>query len=213
MSTDNMKYIASPAPQQQPLQQQGIPMGGARKYVGDVAKGYDAKRKESLKWKAEQIAIENIIDDLPNGSKILDCPVGTGRFVEVYERNDHQVMAVDLSEDMLKETHHKITKPDLFKFGIGPIGGIDEFIEENAVDVSIMCRLTRWLSPIERTEAMQVLKRVTKNAIIFTARVDNHPHAYTYEAIKADLGDWIITDDWSCEGANYCVIRARPTND
>ncbi len=217
MTTDNMKYIASPAPQQQPLQQQGVPMGqqpaGARKYVGDVATGYDAKRMESPKWKKEQEVIEGIIDDLPNGSKILDAPVGTGRFVAAYERNDHKVMAVDLSEDMLKETHKKMTKPDLFNFGIGPVGGLDEFLDENAVDVAIMCRLTRWLSKIERTEAMQVLKRVAKDAIVFTARVDNHPHAYTYEEIKADLGDWAITHDWSCDGIDYCVIRAEPTEE
>ncbi len=215
MSMDKLKYTA---PQQQPMQQQGVPMAqqpaGARKYVGEVATGYDAKRVEAPKWKAEQIAIENIIDELPEGSEVLDVPVGTGRFIEAYERNNHKVTLVDLSPDMLKEAHSKVTKPDLFTFGQGPIGGLDEFMDEDSVDVAIMCRLTRWLSVEERTEAIRQLTRVARDAIVFTARVDEHPHAYTYEAIKEDLGsDWAITHDWSCDGPYYCVIRAIPVEE
>ena len=58
-----------------------VTQGGAEKYVGQVAQGYDAKREQSPKWQIEQRVIEDMLSDLPAESVVLDCPVGTGRFL------------------------------------------------------------------------------------------------------------------------------------
>lgn len=186
---------------------------GARKYVGDVATGYDAKRQAAPKWAAEQRIIEAIIDDLPEGSTVLDVPVGTGRFISAYERNGHIWTGVDASQDMIFEAKKKIADASTGRERTCQceVGRLDHFFEKNEFDLSIMCRLTRWLTPEQRTQAMAQLKRVTKSAIVFTARVADHPYAYPYEDIKRDLGpDWVIESDWSADGPNYCVIRAVP---
>jgi ubiquinone/menaquinone biosynthesis C-methylase UbiE len=187
-----MSYIGSPEPQY-----------GARKYTGSVATGYDAKRTESPKWHAEQAIIEGIIDSMPKGSLVLDVPVGTGRFVSAYERNEHKWFGVDMSSDMLAEASAKVTKPELAKLLTGDV--TDLLIQD--VDLSIMCRLTRWLSPEQRTAALKELQRVTTGKIVFTARIANHPYAYPIAAIEAAIEPgWKITENIEAGEPEYRVF-------
>lgn len=189
----------------------GQPQGsGPRKYQGPVATGYDAKRQESPKWHAEHKAIEAYLSDLPAGATVVDVPVGTGRFIPLYEDMKLKWRGFDVSADMLGEAARKVTIPDLnLCLEQRPVWDLP--LADKSVDAVVMCRLTRWLTPAERTAAMRELTRVARDAVIFTARVADHPHAYPYEAIKADLGeDWAIRDDVSADGPNYCVIRAVP---
>jgi ubiquinone/menaquinone biosynthesis C-methylase UbiE len=180
---------------------------GARKYVGDVATGYDAKRKAAPKWAAEQRIIEGFIDILEIGSKILDVPVGTGRFIPAYERNDHDWRGVDKSVDMLKEAAAKVTKskPNVINLSTGDATCLD--FDDGIFDMSIMCRLTRWLTPEQRTQALKELQRVTKSKIVFTARIANHPYAYPMEDIHAALNeDWELVENIECGEPDYRVI-------
>lgn len=188
-----MSYIPSPT------------AAGPRKYHGTVATGYDAKRDESPKWKAEQYIIEGMIDGFEG--TVLDIPVGTGRFIPAYERNGLQWLGVDLSADMLHEASAKVTKPELASLMTGDVTRIGEFGEGGGPDYTIMCRLTRWLTPEQRAQALRNLQRVTRKAIIFTARVDNHPYAYPMEDIEAALDGWKIVDNIECAEPDYRIIR------
>lgn len=183
------------------------PTQGARKYTGSVASGYDAKRVESPKWAAEQAIIEGIIDALPNGSLVLDVPVGTGRFVPAYERNEHDWVGVDLSADMLAETRAKVTKPEFGNLVAGDVTRLDEFVSEGAVDLAVMCRLTRWLSQVQRMVALKQLQRVARQKIAFTARIANHPYAYPLDDIESALEPgWRIADNIVCGEDAYRVF-------
>lgn len=194
--TELMTYIGSPEPQY-----------GARKYTGSVATGYDAKRTESPKWHAEQAILEGIIDALPKGSAILDVPVGTGRLIPAYERNDHKWAGVDLSADMLAESNTKITKPELVSMCQGDVTKLDQIVAENSVDCAFMIRLTRWLNPEQRTIALKQLQRVSRSKIVFTARIANHPYAYPIEAIEAALeADWHVFANYRCAEDEYRVF-------
>lgn len=191
-----MSYIGSPEPQY-----------GARKYVGNVAAGYDAKRVESPKWAAEQGIIEGIIDRLPNGSLVLDVPVGTGRFVSAYERNNHKWTGIDLSRDMLVEASAKVKNPELAELLTGDVTKLHETMAENSVDLAIMCRLTRWLNPDQRVMALKQLQRVSRKTIVFTARIANHPFAYPVEHIAAALEpEWQIVDSIEAGEPEYRVF-------
>lgn len=194
--TNLMSYIGSPEPQY-----------GARKYTGSVATGYDAKRVESPKWAAEQAIIEGIIDSFPKGSFVLDVPVGTGRFVPAYERNDHKWVGVDLSNDMLAEASAKVTKPEFAKLLSGDVTRLDEFASEGAVDLVVMCRLTRWLSQVQRMVALKQLQRVARQKIAFTARIANHPYEYPLADIEAAIEPgWRIADNIVCGEDAYRVF-------
>lgn len=183
------------------------PTQGARKYTGSVATGYDAKRVESPKWHAEQVILEGIIDALPNGSAILDVPVGTGRLVAAYERNDHNWVGIDLSTDMLAESSAKVTKPELSTLAQCDVTKLDHIALADSFDCAFMIRLTRWLNPEQRTMALKQLQRVSRKQVVFTARIANHPYAYPLEAIEAAIEPgWRIADNIVCGEDDYRVF-------
>lgn len=183
-----------------------IPSSGARKYTGTVATGYDAKRDQSPKWAAEQSIVEGFIDTFEG--TVLDIPVGTGRFIPAYERNKLDWLGVDLSLDMLNEAAAKATlRPKLVQ---GDVTRLGDIMGPKSVDYAIMCRLTRWLTAEQRKEALGQLQKVTRKAIIFTARIADHPYAYPMADIEASLDGWKIADNIECAEPNYRIIRLEP---
>ena len=185
-----------------------VPRHGARKFHGAVAQGYDAKREQSPKWLIEQKHIEGFLSDLPDGATVLDVPCGTGRFFDYYNRRNFDVLAMDLSKDMLDIAATKIRDPKKYQFAQGTICQIP--LADKTADASVMCRVTRWLTPDECVQALKEMQRVTKDRIILTARVRNHPHARSYELINSALDDWAIARDEAGVDLDYRVIELRP---
>lgn len=184
---------------------------GADKYHGAVAEGYDAKREESPKWKAEQRIIEDMLSDLPPASHVLDVPVGTGRFLRFYERRGYFVEAIDRSEDMLREAMKKpLSCGDWCHFSLGNVLSLAS--ANKSFDASVMCRLTRWLSPDDCTKAIHELARVTRKRIIFTTRLRHPTHpelARSYELFSVD--GWKIVMDEAADGEDYRVVMMEPS--
>lgn len=177
--------------------------GGAGKYHGAVAAGYDAKRQLSAKWQAEQRIIQDMLGDLPERTVVLDVPVGTGRFLEFYRDRGFECWGVDTSRDMLalaaRKPHGKL------RLGLGDVRNLHP-IPDKAVDVAVMVRMSRWLEPSDFAKALRELQRVARQRIIFTARVRNHPHARTYEMINAALDGWRIASDEAGYHEDYRII-------
>lgn len=197
----------------QPVKEQ--PQGGARKYTGETATGYDAKRASSDKWKIEQAIIEDMLADLPEGATILDAPVGTGRFFDFYERKNFIVRGIDISADMLREAAKKVKDPNNIINGVqqwafAQTSVLKTGMPDSAVEASVMCRLTRWLSPEDCQTAFQELQRVTKDRIILTARVANHPHMRPVELFESVLQDgWTLKrNEQGCD-QDYRVLMFR----
>lgn len=181
---------------------------GPRKFHGAIAAGYDKKREDSPKWKIEQAVIEDMLDDLKQGEWVLDVPCGTGRFFDTYHKKGVIFRGVDLSADMLMQAAHKVVDPSKARLGIGDVRALG--LESKSVDVSVMCRLTRWLSPDECQLAMRELQRVTRRKIIWTARVANHPHARTMALFETALDGWKIHRNEAGADVDYRIIEARP---
>ena len=55
-------------------------------YRGGVAVEYDERRSSSDKWRREIEIIESIVAEFEEGLSILDVPMGTGRFLQCYEK-------------------------------------------------------------------------------------------------------------------------------
>jgi len=73
----------------------------ARKYRGKMASGYEAKRMKQLRWHQENAIVRGMLEGA-RGS-VLDVPVGTGRFLAMYnELGLHPVVGIDSSDEMLK---------------------------------------------------------------------------------------------------------------
>jgi ubiquinone/menaquinone biosynthesis C-methylase UbiE len=73
------------------------------RYQGERAENYDRDRVSSKEWQREQEVVERMLTDIRVGQDdvVLDIPVGTGRFLDLYQRLGCQVVGIDVSADML----------------------------------------------------------------------------------------------------------------
>ena len=181
---------------------------GADKYYGGIASGYDKKRENDAKWKIEQQHIENMLSDIQSGDWVLDIPCGTGRFFKYYGERGFVFYGLDKSADMLKQAAMKVVDPHKARLAQGDVRALP--LNDRSVDASVMCRLTRWLSPGDCQLALRELQRVSRKRIIFTARVRNHPHARSYELINGALDGWKIARDEAGADMDYRIIALEP---
>jgi len=189
----------------------GDQVGDARKYTGLVASEYDEKRQDQPKYLDESAIIERWLGELPPGTKVLDCPCGTGRFFAFYEEHGFGVIAVDKSEEMIELAMKKgsLVKNDYI---VGDAQNLREFVPDNAVNVANMIRLTRWLTPEGCVKALHEMQRVAKDRVIFTARVRLDRHVRGYDLIESALLGWKITRDEGLPGDDdYRVIMLEPS--
>jgi ubiquinone/menaquinone biosynthesis C-methylase UbiE len=167
---------------------------GAAKYRGEIAKGYDAKREDSEKWKREDEIVRAWLTELAPKS-VLDVPVGTGRFIPLYrELAIPHALGVDLSSDMLREASAKVGDGNVFL----QIGDARDLGDIGTFDVAICCRLMRWLETNEmQLKVISELMRVATKAVIFNVRVDTGPLPLPHDAVDALLSErgWKVVDD------------------
>lgn len=182
--------------------------GGAGKYHGAVAQGYDQKREQSEKWLIEQQIIEDMLSSMPTGNWVLDVPCGTGRFFKFYHDKGFLFRAVDASMDMLRQAADKVVDPHKARLMQADVRALP--LPDKCVDASVMARLTRWLSPDDCQLALKELQRVTRDRIILTARVADHPHARPVELFTEALEDgWTLAKDEQGYCPEYRILMFK----
>jgi GAF domain-containing protein len=72
-------------------------------YEGDAAEHYDESRKNRTVFNWEEHIVGELLKEAPTGTRVLDVPVGTGRFIPTYVRLGLEVVGLDFSRDMLDE--------------------------------------------------------------------------------------------------------------
>jgi ubiquinone/menaquinone biosynthesis C-methylase UbiE len=199
LSTEYLHYIDTQSPPQQ---------GGAEKYHGAIATGYDAKREQSPKWTIEQAHIEDMLSDLTKGDWVLDAPCGTGRFLPFCQTKGLIYLGLDRSQDMLNQAAQKVTNPQAAMFACGDVRKVQR--TDKSVDAVINCRITRWLSPDDCVAMLKESQRVARKKIIQTWRVRNHPHARSYDLLNSALDGWKIHRDEAGADLDYRIIELRP---
>lgn len=227
-----MEYLAPVSQQPQ------APVHGANKYHGSIAQGYDAKRDTSPKWVIEQKIIEDMISELPEGSTVLDCPVGTGRFLPCYVANGLKFIGMDRSGDMLVQSALKLLPEErvaqwvaasnqhntILPFRLKDHGdsmlvvgdACQTGLKDKAVDCACVIRLTRWLieeqGPAGIVAMLKEMQRVSRGKIILTARVHGHKWSVTRELIQSALDGWAIARDEQGYVPEYRIICIEPTS-
>lgn len=206
-----MEYLPPMQPQQAVTQQQQL--SGSRKFIGAVAAGYDAKREKSPKWIIEQRIIQEMLDDLPPDTIVLDAPLGTGRFIPFYAEKQFICLGADISMDMLQQAMQRHGNLNV-RGELRPADVRATGLPDKSVDVAVNCRVTRWLmgdhGPQGIIQLLHEMQRVARKRIVLTARVRNHKFAVSYELIASALNGWKIHRDETGADLDYRILELRP---
>jgi ubiquinone/menaquinone biosynthesis C-methylase UbiE len=135
----------------------------ARRYFGATAEQYEAMRQGKPKWIAEHAAVAELLEGVPAGSTVLDCPVGTGRFIPLYDERELFCYGVDISPDMLAvaKRNHGAPPGKPISLEVGSLFDLDR-----RADVAVCVRFLGHLDPDELREALAVLRRCAPVLII-----------------------------------------------
>src|SRR5271157_3951015 len=79
---------------------------GYFKYGSQEAENYEIERMKEPLWFEEELFISEYFSQ-NSPDKVLDIPVGTGRFIPNY-RNVTQVIGIDISENMLNQASNRM---------------------------------------------------------------------------------------------------------
>jgi ubiquinone/menaquinone biosynthesis C-methylase UbiE len=141
----------------------------------DVAEGYDAARFFGLRgrynnWKMRRV-LETVVKVLPPGAVVLDAGCGTGRVVEYLMSASVQVVAMDISSEMLAVARGK-ARLMLSSLGLRFLraDAVDLPIRSKSVDVVFSVRLLPPLDRERRIRTLREIARVTRGPVVVEYR-------------------------------------------
>ena len=141
----------------------------AARYTGETATEYDSRRSGHEKWRREQELMAGVLRRFDREAEVLDVPVGTGRFIELYKASGFRVTGMDVSADMLRECSKNaaasgfavnLVRGSAFALGIG----------DNSVDVAVCIRFLNWLEYGEFKMVIGELARVSRRYLVLGVR-------------------------------------------
>lgn len=115
-----------------------------------------------------------MLSELPARQSFLDVPFGTGRFADLYNRRQDQVIGVDISMDML---HSALRLSAVAELGPGLIRGDAERLpfRDHAVDYVVCTRFFNWLPAEVWPTVLGEFARVAVRGILLQLRVRDEP--------------------------------------
>jgi ubiquinone/menaquinone biosynthesis C-methylase UbiE len=142
-------------------------------YRGRKASGYDAKREGAPKWKRENELVKEMLGARPRGY-LLDMPVGTGRFLELYRQHAKlRVRGVDSSVDML---HHADKKSSGWSWSTHNLmltqgDAVKLDCKNSSFDFVVCVRLLHLVTEPVMRKIVRELVRVSRGRIILTVQL------------------------------------------
>jgi SAM-dependent methyltransferase len=119
-----------------------------RRYTSRGARGYEERRK-TARWTAENRAFEALYGKVAH-DKVLDLPVGIGRWFEAYRASGASVHGVDISDNMLGEAAGKIRPGDDIRLEQADVLDVRRASPlERGYDLIVCTRFVYWLRPAE----------------------------------------------------------------
>ena len=168
-------------------------------YRGHIARDYDKERMRRSLWAVEDVAIRAMFlgrKDL----RLLDVPVGTGRFLPLFEELGFTVTGMDSAPDMLTEAAKRETNATL---ALGDAFALP--FHDKSFDVAFCCRLLHLIEHKDVPILLDELFRVASE-VIFTVRLgaEEHPRhgPHRQKVLDAYLGELsytrfeLISDFW-----------------
>lgn len=139
-----------------------------KKYHGRKAETYESVRTKQERWDIENATVEAMLVKLKPQS-VLDVPVGTGRFIPMYDRlKIRRVVGIDVSSSMLATAHNKTKK--LHYSTVRLICKDVRQVEKTTAEVSVCVRFLDLIDEEAMRSVMKTLMRLSSKAIICTIR-------------------------------------------
>lgn len=129
------------------------------KFSGVNALNYENRRSHKAEWQMEQSIIDSWLSNF-QGVRLLDIPIGTGRYIPLYQKYEIEAVGIDLSEDMLEIARQK----SALDLRVGNVMNIE--FPDKYFDVTVCTRLVNWLSPTDMEKAINEMLRVSQNVFL-----------------------------------------------
>ncbi len=115
----------------------------------------------------ELAAVNESLDALPDGVRMLDCPCGTGRWWPVLERKASEIVAVDISEGMRAHATERAARSHAHvEVQAGDAESLP--LPDDSVDWVFSFALTKHLPPPIQTQVLSEYARVARQGVIST---------------------------------------------
>jgi ubiquinone/menaquinone biosynthesis C-methylase UbiE len=152
---------------------------GYTKYGQPEAQEYERVRATEPLWAEENAAIARVIGQR-RPLRVLDVPVGTGRFLSLYPRQS-EVFGVDVSLFMLAEARQRAASVEGSHVHLLSGDAARLCFADRAFDLTVCCRLLHLLPPRTMIATVAELARVTAVDVVvqvyapssFTRRLAN----------------------------------------
>jgi ubiquinone/menaquinone biosynthesis C-methylase UbiE len=190
----------------------------SKKYHGKKAETYDAIRTKQARWDFENETVEQWFREMkPIAKKVVDVPVGTGRYLKLFHELKVHVTGYDISEEMLALAKKKAPKGAkliyLAQASATELPGRDQHY-----DGAVCVRFLDLIDEEAMRKVVTELARVSRRFVICTIRLGDKyvPKSNTAEhdakkfrALVAKLGFTIAKQAQFREGSWHVLLLER----
>lgn len=136
----------------------------------NVAEKYDEIRFRSLSGrvfdKLEKNAVLKGLSGIPKGSKIADCPCGTGRHAEALLEAGYDVVGMDISPAMLEVAQKKLARfGDRFTTRVVDAMNVEE--ETKEFEAAICVRVLMHFDLPDQAKFLKGVSKMVRSTIVF----------------------------------------------
>lgn len=138
-------------------------------YDYDQAAGYEKLRFSGplgkYRWRREQNAVGKLVEQIPQGSTVLDCPCGMGRWWPMLLTRASSIIAMDVSAGMLERAGERPEVTDgRVKLMLGDAENIS--LDDGSVDFVFSHALTKHLPWPVQYRVLEEFARVANKGVI-----------------------------------------------
>lgn len=153
------------------------------RYSGQAAENYDAIRQSRPRWRAEEASFARFFEKV-SPSSVLDCPFGTGRWLDHYMTIPGPVLAIDISEDMLGKARAKLA---------GPAGPDIRFIRASALERDFLQHVPPALDLLVCTRFFNWFPAADVQAAMANLSAAKARHAIIGVSVRPEGKGWLST--------------------
>lgn len=148
---------------------------------GSTREKYEKERFSGIfgryRYEREQRAVASLVRLLPKGISVADCPCGNGRWWPVLAQRANHIIALDVSQGMLKFAKDEATKFDIeIEVREGDAENLD--LQDESVDYVFSHALTKHLPIPIQYRVLSEFSRISRSGVICSFGIFSH---LTYE--------------------------------